>query len=297
MNWMKLNWLMGLALIIAMTSCTDDGDDGPTVTDGILSIDASNLPDNGDNFEYVVWMNSGGVNFRIGNFSVDNGLPSQTQWTIGDLNSLQNAESVIISMNVVGITPTTPDNMTMMEAEFGTVDANSGSFTTAPMISDAKTFEASTATYFLATPTTSTMSEEFAGIWFGNNSTGSVTPGLDLPALSDGWVYQGWVEAETGLNLRTGKFYNPTAADLESIYNGPLNGYDVPGEDFNQNLPMMGNPPDLRNKYVWLTVQPDTFSDMMFPLPVFQDTIGHDAGQTYVLPNSFPSFAGTASRK
>lgn len=295
MNWIKLNSLWLLAVVFLMASCTEDTDDDPTVSEGILELEVSNLPDNGDNFDYYMWLVSGGVNISLGEFDVMNGLPSRNEWQLGDLNSLENATQVLISMSPAGITPTSPDDMVMLAADFG--NSNLASFTTAPMTTDGASFSGSLGSYFLATPTTSTMSEEFSGLWFGDNTTPALLPGLNLPTLSEGWTYQGWINLGNDMLLRTGKFYNPEFADLESIYNGPLDGYDVPGEDFNQNLPGMATPPDLRGKEVWLTVQPDTFTDQLFALPIFRDSITTDVMTTTALPNVFPDFAGSVSRR
>lgn len=299
MNQFKFYLLGTMFLVLTLASCTDDGsgNDTPSIVDGIIELDVSNLPDSGDDFDYYMWLVSGGVNIRLGSFEVENGLPSQTLWQLGDLNILENASNILVSMSPEGIEPTSPDKMVMLSGDFGSLTENSGSLSTAPMSTEGNGFSGSTGEYLLATPTTSTMSEERSGIWFGNNSTGSVEPGLNLPTLTDGWVYQGWVNLGSGLVLRTGKFYQADSSDLEKIYGGSLDGFNVPGEDFNQNLPMMGNPPTLSGNEVWLTVQPDTLTDELFPLPIFRDTIGVAEATTYTLPNVFPDFAGTVSRR
>jgi len=86
----------------------------------------------------------------------------------------------------------------------------------------------------LGTPTDGP-ENELSGIWF--SETNGRLPSLGLPILSEGWVYEGWLEYN-GTYVSTGRFSDPTKPDLfngysETIAPAPL----FPGEDFLINSP------------------------------------------------------------
>lgn len=87
--------------------------------------------------------------------------------------------------------------------------------------------------YILETPTTATISEDFAqGVWFLDPAQGPGA-GLELPELPEGWVYEGWVVDSMG-PISTGTFRSVTRADSDGA--GPTAGPDgappFPGQDF-----------------------------------------------------------------
>lgn len=112
--------------------------------------------------------------------------------------------------------------------------------------------------FILATPTDADMTNETAGIWFLDPAAGP-GPSLVLPALPDGWVWEGWGVTQ-GMPLSTGRFTGATGADESSAFSGPMAGPPFPGEDFLMNLPAgVATPVDLADgsSLVVLTVEPD----------------------------------------
>ena len=113
--------------------------------------------------------------------------------------------------------------------------------------------------FILRTPTddmTDPMNDE-AGVWFLEMGMNGMMAGLNLPALPDGWVYEGWGVTQ-GVPLTTGRFVDTAAADLDSPYSD--GGPPFPGEDFVMNLPAEVTPPvDLTdgNSLVVISVEPD----------------------------------------
>jgi hypothetical protein len=112
--------------------------------------------------------------------------------------------------------------------------------------------------FILATPTDADTADETAGVWFLDPAAGP-GPSLILPALPDGWVWEGWGVTQ-GMPLSTGRFTDATGADESSLFSGPMAGPPFPGEDFLMNLPPgVAIPVDLADgsSLVVLTVEPD----------------------------------------
>lgn len=296
---MKLLQRLFLLSIISLTifSCTSDDTDEP-VTDGMLDISISNLPDVSTDYNFYAWLvGDNGVNLKLGQFIRSTDGSASATWTVGDLDFLASAARVLVTLEDKGNDPSTPSDLQLLDAEFGISGTHTGKFSTDPMRISVDDFSASTGLYFLATPTTSTMSEESSGIWFGDYNGGAPVGSLNLPTLENGWVYQGWAILNGAIMLETGSFTDPTMADLASPYSGPLDGFDVPGEDFNQNLPMMGTPPTLIGQEVVVTVQPAGMTTDYFPLEVFRTSIGSDIRNNYTLDNVFTDITGDVVRR
>jgi hypothetical protein len=123
--------------------------------------------------------------------------------------------------------------------------------------------------FLLATPTSASMEDETAGVWFIDPAKGP-GPGLTLPALPSGWKFEGWGVTQ-GTALTTGRFSTAAGADESAPFSGPLPGPPFPGEDFLANLPSSVRPPvnlaDGASRVV-LTVEPDIDgSDPTGPAP------------------------------
>lgn len=112
--------------------------------------------------------------------------------------------------------------------------------------------------FILATPTDDDTANETAGIWFLEPGA-APAPSLELPALADGWVWEGWGVTQS-TPLSTGRFTSATGPDQSAAFSGPLPGPPFPGEDFVANLPPSVTPPvDLADgsSAVVVTVEPD----------------------------------------
>lgn len=112
--------------------------------------------------------------------------------------------------------------------------------------------------FILATPTDADATNETAGIWFLDPDAGP-GPSLTLPALPEGWVFEGWGVTQ-GTPLSTGRFASAAGADDASPFSGPLPGPPFPGEDFLAGLPDGVVPPvELADggSLAVLTLEPD----------------------------------------
>ena len=109
-------------------------------------------------------------------------------------------------------------------------------------------------TYTLATPTDGEGNNERSGVWFIELPPGQ---GLWLPALPDGWSYEGWVViGDTPVS--TGRFLDPAGPDDGDWHSGPLPGPPFPGEDLLENAPAgLEFPTDLGGAAVAISVEPD----------------------------------------
>ena len=111
--------------------------------------------------------------------------------------------------------------------------------------------------FIVAAPTgTGAAEEEFSGLWFLNNSSGTAVQGLTLPTLEDGWKYEGWVVVD-GVALSTGTFTSLNTADEGAPFSGDNDGPPFPGEDFLVNAPTgVTFPTDIRGKTTVISIEP-----------------------------------------
>ncbi len=120
-------------------------------------------------------------------------------------------------------------------------------------------FSSAAGAFFFRTPTDDATNpdNDEAGVWFLSMASGSPAPSLELPALPEGWVYEGWAVTQ-GVPLTTGRFTEATGADQASPYSD--GGPPFPGEDFLFDLPeSITGPVDLTDgaSTIVISVEPD----------------------------------------
>lgn len=123
-------------------------------------------------------------------------------------------------------------------------------------------FAAAAGEFDFMTPTDDDPANDVAGLWFVKRTPQAVVPGLSVPSLPAGWMYEGWAVVDVGtpqeMALSTGKFRTAAGRDMEAMFSGPMQGPEVPGEDFVARLPGGLAKVDLtRNSRIVLTVEPD----------------------------------------
>lgn len=237
-----------LALGIFTTSCSSD-DDNNTQTTSNLVLELDGLEALGDDYVYEGWIIVDGQPVSTGTFSSVTFPQSFLVNTI----QLNNATRFVLSIEPTIDPDPAPANTKVLVGDFSgsTATVNSN------IVAD---FSSSAGTYILATPTDGPANNEFSGVWFLDNSSGSAVSGLNLPVLSAGWQYEGWV-VFNGTPVSTGTFIDPAMADdnaATSPFKGTTgNGPGYPGEDY-----VMGTaagvvfPTDLRGKTVVISVEP-----------------------------------------
>ncbi len=219
-----------------------------------LTLDINGLENLGDDYAYEGWIIVDGSPVTTGVFSVDDsGTLSETSFWVnaGDLAA---ATAFVLSIEPAVDSDPAPADTKLLIGDF-TNDMATVSST--GMVGD---FSASTGSYILATPTDTDDTNEFSGVWFLDNSSGSAVAGLDLPTLPAGWKYEGWVVLN-GTPVSTGTFTDVAMADdnaSTSPYKGAAgDGPGYPGEDY-----VMGSaagitfPTDLTGSTVVISVEP-----------------------------------------
>ncbi len=232
-----------------LVSC--DSDDAPAKSS--LQLKINGLENLGSNYVYEGWLMVKGSPITSGRFSVnDAGVLSQTSFPI-DSEKLNAATAFILTIEpAVGDVPA-PSDVHILAGDF---TGNTG----AMKVGDAKAIGTDFATiagkYILATPTNSNPNDEYSGVWFLDNSSGSPVAGLTLPTLPSGWMYEGWIVVN-GKPLSTGTFSSATGADKFNGFSGSLANPPFPGEDLLQNAPSgLTFPVDIRGGKVVVSIEP-----------------------------------------
>jgi hypothetical protein len=156
-------------------------------------------------------------------------------------------------------------------------------------------FTGASGTFILATPTDDDEGNETSGIWFIDLSGGDPGPGLQLPELSEGFEYEGWVIIDD-VPVSTGKFRDLAAADSGDPYSGPNPGQPFPGEDFLENAPEgLTFPADIQGKQVVISIEPvpDNSPDPFVLKPLIGEIPESAESQfNYALDNQAAGFPG-----
>lgn len=247
---------------LSFTACNDDDDNNTSKSNlSNLSLDLTGLENLGDDYQYEGWVMVNGTPVSTGTFKVDDsGKLSKTSFSVAS-EELEAATKFVLS-----IEPTIDDDPAPAATKIlaGDFSGDSASVNSDNVVVDAtgtiKTLGASWGKYILATPTDGMDNNEYSGVWFLDNSSGSAVAGLGLPKLSAGWKYEGWAVID-GTPVSTGTFTDPGKADdnaSTSTFKGDMgNGPAYPGEDYIQNAPEgLTFPTDLRGKTIVVSVEP-----------------------------------------
>lgn len=255
---MKKSALFLLSLSIMAASCTKEEDDTDTNTGSTtktLSLNISNLEAIESNERYEGWVIVDGAPVSTGLFTVDQqGVLSETTFEIPS-ETLDAASAFVLSIEPFPDTDPAPSAIKILGGAFNSATAM---VNVEHMAALGSSYNTASATYILATPTTTDMSDELSGVWFLDNSSGSPMQGLNLPTLPSTWVYEGWAVIN-GMPISTGRFTALDMQDDAANFSGmDATGPPYPGEDFVQNAPMGLNfPTDLTNATIVISIEPE----------------------------------------
>lgn len=248
--------LLVLAGLFILSSC-DKEDEPPTdPTTKSITLDFTGLENLGPDYVYEGWLIVNGAPVSTGIFMVDDaGNLSQSKFEL-NASDVDNASTFVLSIEPENDSDPAPAATKMMAGDFSGANAS----LTTGLVGD---FSSSDGKYILATPTDGPETNENSGIWFLDLATGSPTVGLNLPQLSDGWKYEGWVVID-GQPVTTGTFTNTMATDDDNPFSGSMslpdvNGMDgfFPGEDFLMNAPSgLTFPTDIAGGTAVISVEP-----------------------------------------
>lgn len=299
---MKKNLVLGGVILAAsvFVACDKNDDEGNVVilpSTSQLSLDLPGLENLGPDYVYEGWIMVNGSPITAGRFSVDDsGMLSSSSFTIPK-DKADLATAYILTIEPALNDDPAPSDVHLVAGNFANKSASLSVNHPAALNNS---FMSATGKYMLATPTDGGMMDnEKAGVWFIDNSTGMMAPGLNLPTLPAGWVYEGWV-VNNGVPLSTGTFTSASMADNSAIYSGTVAGPAFPGEDFLRNAPTgMTFPLDLSGKTVVVSIEPfPDNSDHPFLLKPLSAGVSMNptVHTPYAMTNNLASFpTGTVS--
>ncbi len=251
---MKKLFLLLAASVFVFTACDSDDDSPATPSTGTLTLNLNGLEDLGAGYAYEGWVIVDGAPVSTGTFTVDGDKNlSATTFSV-DADMLAKATTFVLSIEPSPDSDPAPAATKLLAGDFSGSSATLGTSTVA-----ANGFGSVSGKYIVATPTDNVMGNDSTGIWFLDNSSGSPAAGLELPALSPGWKYEGWVVmGSTPTPVTTGTFTEVNMADDAAPYSGTVAGPSYPGEDFLMNAPSgLSFPTNILGATVVISVEPD----------------------------------------
>ena len=280
-----------LLLAVLAAGCDSDSPTAPDMG-GALTLRLDGVEPLGEGFTYEGWILVNGAPISTGTFAVDaSGTASQTSFEV-DAAALASATKFILTIEPSPDPDPSPSATHYLAGDF---DGTAAALSVADGAALGDSFAGADGRFILETPSSAGDPADYAsGIWW-LDPAGGPGPGLTLPTLPEGWVYEGWVVGPDGA-MTTGRFNDVMAGDSDGA--GPAAGPDgfppFPGQDF-------VNPRSVLTGYAAvISVEPDPDdSPSPFTLKPLVDENIEDVGAATVQPmsnaaGSFPS--GTASR-
>jgi len=265
---MKNSNLFILAMLtIFFVGCSKDDDAPvdpvvPTPETADLKVTLNGIEPLGNNYIYEGWIIVNGNPVSTGRFNTQSTTTTESFSVLK--SDLDLATAFVLSLELVDNDPPTPSDTKILMGEFVAgaaalkIDNVIGNF-------------ANTASPFSGSFLNKTPSDNSGGVDNGNDENGIwfiedlTTPGLiNLPTLSPGWKYEGWVVFDGPTPLSTGKFTLASGVDSSSPYSGNEPVPSFPGEDFVQNLPS-GITGDTTGRSVVISLEPDFPTDPTEP--------------------------------
>jgi len=246
--------LIALMSSAVLVSCDDDDDDDVAApSTGNLTVNTTGLEALGDDYDYEGWLIVNGQPVAAGIFDIDaNGNPTATSFTVSQ-KDLDKATAYVLTIEPSPDNDPAPSSVHILAGDFS---GNTADLTVDHSSAIGTDFTSATGKYILATPTDGgDMTDELSGVWWLDPMAGP-GPGLDLPTLPAGWVYEGWAVIG-GTPISTGTFTDASGADAAAPYSGSVAGPPFPGEDFLVGAPSgVSFPTDLTGQTVVISVEP-----------------------------------------
>lgn len=222
--------LLSLAVGALLSAC------GGSSSSPAVNVSLKGLENLGTDYVYEGWIMVDGSPKSAGRFSInDKGELSQSAFVLSASDAAK-ATAYILTIEPAKNDLPAPSDIHVLA---GDIDAQGAAkLETKHAAAIGTDFGTATGSYILATPSTKDLTtDEDQGIWWINPSSGTPVAGLTLPALPQGWVYEGWVVDVSGASpkpVSTGKFTSVSAADSDG--GGSTAGADAtpafPGQDF-----------------------------------------------------------------
>ena len=225
------------ALVVTVACGDDDSPTAPTTLSPTppmestqqLELSFNGLENLGDGFVYEGWIMVDGNPVSTGTFTVNgSGNLSRSSFPV-PATQLAAATKFILTIEP------SPDNNAMPAATkylAGDFSGSSASLSVADAATLMDDFSSAAGSYILASPSAGPDGSHTNGIWWLNPPM-PFSPGLMLPTLPAGWMYEGWVVVD-GTPATTGRFSQVMGADSDEggAAAGPMGTPPFPGQDF-----------------------------------------------------------------
>lgn len=234
----------------------EDGDDGSLALAEIttnVALEFDGLEPLGDDFVYEGWVIIDGEPYSTGRFIVD--VDGNQEYLSGSaIEDVSEASTFVLTIEPAESDDPAPSTVRLLAGDFVDGEAQLSVGHAAALGTD---FSDASGQFILATPTTESTDDEVYGVWFIDIVDGAPVAGLDLPVLSDDWVYEGWVVVD-GQAVSTGRFSDPAGPDDFNGFAGDdADAPPFPGEDFIQNAPEgLEFPKNLAASTVVISIEP-----------------------------------------
>lgn len=176
----------------------------------------------GEGWAYEGWLIVDGKPVTTGVFIVDDkGMASDTDFEV-DAHALKNATAFVLTIEPSPDPDPDPNVIHLIGGDFA---GDSAALTVSHSLAMNADFADIGGSYIIGAPSSKMAAEDYRnGIWW---------PALALPALPDGWTYEGWVVGPDG-PISTGRFASGDMMDSDGngLTAGPNPGPSFPGQDF-----------------------------------------------------------------
>ena len=265
---------------VAPTTTTEPG------PEHALRLTVDGWPELQNGATYEGWLIVGDTPVSSGKFNVMDGVIVRTDGSPIDVFALEEDPSAAAAF-VVTIEPAGDADPAPADTHFlaGDIVGGVADLTIGHPAALGTDFSDATGEFVLATPTDGDRTnDEHSGVWF--LVFPGPTPGLDLPELPAGWIYEGWTVIEA-IPVTTGTFVRTDAEDDAAPYSGTVRTPNFPGEDFLVNAPDgLTFPTDLSGATVVVSVEPLT-EDNRAPF-VLKPLVGDVPADAELEPVSYP---------
>jgi hypothetical protein len=225
-----------------------------------LTLELDGLEPLAEGFYYEGWVIVDGEPVSTGRFNVDgtgglvgpDGAAIENGAFMVD-RDLSGASAVVITIERAGVPG--PSKTKVLA---GSLMGDAAALSVSHELALGNDFTDAGGSFILATPTEEPANANpLSGVWFLALTDGGPVASLELPALPEGWVYEGWAVID-GMPVTTGRFRDGTMADDDAPFSGPNPGPNYPGEDFLVSAPMgLTFPTDLSGATIVITIEPE----------------------------------------
>lgn len=265
-----------------------------------VRLEIEGLPRLEGGFFYQAWARIGLTDMGTDSFnkSVNGGYVNGAGQFVQNVfvfeDDVSDAEQIFITIENKGDSDDTPSGTIVLAGDVVNSVAN---LSVSHELALGTTFSSASGQYMLFTNAFGGSASDVSGVWFTGGSAAALTPGLQLPVLPDGWIYEGWLESG-GATVSTGYFRETNTHDLTRRYS-ETDTPPYPGEDFLTDAPAgVTFPINPASGSVKITVEPfPDDGDAPFGITVLSGAVpaSPSARTAYPMTTSFSAPSGKAT--